>query len=177
MLFDTTDPAVINLVHHYAAILALPTEHLWLTTCRQTYAEWIGRRVPPAYGGAYCFIHTSGVHAVLINLARIDQKKQFAIEVVVAEELVHMRDHLDGDTRRHARHGHDRIAVRVAKLTGVSMEEIRSALIPPKRRPIKFVYQCPRCGVKVGRRKRGTWSCGRCAPRFNPHLVLRLVEQ
>jgi len=176
MLLETTNGAVIALVRHYVSLLGLPSENLWVTTSRAAYATWIGRRVPSAYGGAYCFIVRHGVHAILINVARIDLQKPYALEVVVAEELLHMRDHLDGDTRRHAHHGHDRIARRVAELTGVSQEEIRSVLIPPTRRPVRYVYQCPSCKVRVGRRKRGTWSCGRCASRFDPRLVLRLVD-
>lgn len=177
MLLDTRDNPVIALVRRYASLLALPAENLWVTTSRATYAAWIGRRVPSAYGGAYCFIARHGVHAILINLARIDLEKSYALEVVVAEELLHMRDHLDGDMRRHSHHGYDRIARRVAELTGVSPEKIRSVLIPPKRRAVRYVYQCPSCKVRVGRRKQGTWSCGRCASRFDPRLVLRLVDE
>lgn len=176
MLLETTDASVISLVHQYVSRLELPSNHLWVTTSRSVYAGWIGRRVPSAYGGAYCYISGRGVHAVLINLARIDLDKPFAVEVVVAEELLHMRDHLDGDTRRHARHGYDRIAARVAALTGVSLEELRAALLPPHRRPLRYVYQCPRCAIRIGRRRRGTWSCGRCASQFDHRLVLRLVE-
>lgn len=176
MLLDTQDASLMVLVHRYVALLDLPTDRLRVTTSRAVYAQWIRRRVPSAYGGAYCFVRGRGLHAVLVNMARIDQEKPFAVEVVVAEELLHMRDHLDGDTRRHAHHGYDRIALRVAELTGVSLEEIRSALIPPNRRPVRYVYQCPRCQVRIGRRKRGTWSCGRCASRFDPRLVLHLVD-
>ncbi len=177
MILDTVDDAVIFHVHRYVSILELPSDNLWITTSRHTYAEWIGRKVPSAYGGAYCFIRKRGIHAVLVNLPRIDREQRCAIEIVVAEELVHMRDQLDGDRRRHAHHGHDRIAVRVAHLTGASMEEVRSALIPPRRRPLRYTYECPKCGTRVGRRVRGTWSCGRCASRFDPHLVLRLVGE
>jgi predicted SprT family Zn-dependent metalloprotease len=93
---------------------------------------------------------------------------------VVAEELIHMRDHLDGDRRRHSHHGYDRIAVRVSDLTGASLEEIRSALLPVDRRPIRYVYECPQCRRQVGRRRKGTWSCGSCSPAFDRRFILRL---
>jgi ribosomal protein L37AE/L43A len=86
-----------------------------------------------------------------------------------------MRDHLDGDRRRHAKHGYDRIAHRVAALTGATLDEIRAALLPVRRRPPRFLYACPACHGRVARRLRGTWSCGRCSPVFDPRFRLRLV--
>jgi hypothetical protein len=88
-----------------------------------------------------------------------------------------MRDHLDGDHRRHAKHGYDRIAHRVAHVTGASLEEVRNCLIPSERRPFRYLYACPHCGLNVRRRRKGTWSCGRCAPRFDPRYVLQLVQE
>lgn len=170
------DDRVVALVEQYVKVLDLPTEHLRVTTDRAEYGAWLGRRVSSAYGGAYCFLHREGIHAVLINLERIDLAMPKALEVVVVEELVHMRDHLDGDHRRHAKHGHDRIARRVSHLTGATLDEIRSALIPVERRPYRYVYACPRCGVRVPRKRRGTWSCARCSPRFDARYVLRIVE-
>lgn len=167
---------VTSLVMSYVRRLALPTDQLWLTTDREVFASWLGRKVPSAYGGAYVYLRHLDVHAVLIHLERIDLDQPKALEVVVAEELVHMRDHLDGDRRRHAKHGYDRIAYRVAELTGASLDEIRNALIPVERRPYKYVYECPGCGARVMRRRRGTWSCGRCSPTFDRRFVLRIVE-
>lgn len=170
------DPALIGLIERYVDRLALPTERLWITTNRQAYGQRLGRRVPSSYGGAYCFLARENVHAVLINLERIDRTQPRALEIVVAEELLHMRDHLAGDHRRHARHGYDRIAHAVSALTGASLEELRSALIPVERRPARYRYACPGCGRQVMRRKRGTWSCGACSPTFDRRFVLRLVE-
>jgi ribosomal protein L37AE/L43A len=93
---------------------------------------------------------------------------------VVAEELLHMRDRLNGDLRRHAKHGYDRVAHRVSALTGATLEEIRASLVPPQQRPARYLYSCPTCGAQVPRQRRGTWSCGRCAPRFDPQFILRL---
>jgi hypothetical protein len=177
MQLDQCTPELTKLVRTYVAILALPGDALMVTTSRETYRRWIGRMVPSSYGGAYCYLPTSRQHAVLINLERIDQSQPRAVELVVAEELVHMRDRLDGDTRRHAHHGHDRIAHRVASLTGASLEEIRATLKPVARRPFKYVYACPSCGVQVKRRRRGTWSCGRCSPRFDKRFVMHVVQQ
>lgn len=171
------DPDVARLAEIYAERLSLPHDDLWITTDRSLYATWIGRRVPSAYGGAYCRLRRPAVHAVLVHVDRIDRTRPRALEIVVAEELVHMRDHLDGDYRRHAHHGHDRIARRVADLVGVTLEDVRSVLIPVSRRPLRYLYRCRSCGAEVRRRKRGTWSCGRCAPAFDRRYLLLLIEE
>ena len=170
------DPCVRPLVETYIQRLRLPVAALRVTTDRAVFGRWLGRRIPSSYGGAYVYLRRQRVHAVLINLERIDLEQPKALEVVVAEELVHMRDHLDEDHRRHAKHGYDRIAHRVAALTGATLEEVRSALLPVQRRPYRYVYGCPGCGQRVPRKKRGTWSCGQCAPTFDPRFLLQIVE-
>lgn len=177
MRLVAVDDETAALLEKYSARLRLPIARLAVTCDRSVYAGWLGRPVPSSYGGAYTFLRRPGVHAILINTRRIDLSRSRALEVVVAEELIHMRDWLDGDHRRHAHHGYDRIAHRVAALTGATLEEIRSSLIPVKRRPAKYIYACPGCGRHVPRRTRGRWSCGRCAPRFDERFVLRLVEE
>lgn len=176
MLLATDHPETIRLVAQYLERLSLPSDQLRLTTDRATYARWLGRRVEAAIGGAYAYLPKSGEHAILINLARIDLSRPMSLEIVVGEELVHMRDRLDGDTRRHAKHGHDRIAIRVAALTGTSLDDVRAALLPRPRRRLRYLYECPTCRTRVERRLRGTWSCGRCARRFDPRHTLRLIE-
>lgn len=174
--FEACDPSIVGLVKAYIRRLALPSDRLWVTTDRNVYSEWLHRRIPSSYGGAYCYLNDRGLHAVLINLERIDTARPRAVEVVVAEELIHMRDYLDGDHRRHARHGYDRVAYRVSELTGASLEEIRQALIPVKRRPYRYVYACPRCGIRLPRKKMGRWSCSRCSPHFDVRFILQVVE-
>ncbi len=177
MLLDVDHPETIRLIEHYVSRLALPTGKLRVTTNRTTFARWLGRRsIPAALGGAYAFLPRRGEHAVLVNLDRIDLSQPRALEIVVAEELVHMRDRLDGDLRRHAKHGYDRIAYRVADLTGASLDEVRSALLPVRRQPLRYVYACPTCDSRFERRVRGRWSCGRCAPAFDPRHLLALIE-
>lgn len=175
MVLDVEDEEARSLLAHYLQRLALPTADLRVTTDRATFGRWLGRPVGSAIGGAYAFLPRSGEHLVLVNLPRIDRAQPRALEIVVAEELLHMRDRLDGDLRRHAKHGHDRIAHRVAALTGASLADVQRCLLPVRRRPYRYVYGCPRCGLRVPRRVRGSWSCGRCAPRFEERYRLRLV--
>jgi hypothetical protein len=165
-----------QLLERYLALLGLPVDRLRVTTERRVFEGWLGRRVQASIGGAYTYVPRTREHLILINLARIDQSRPQSLEVVVVEELVHMRDRLDGDLRRHAKHGHDRIARRVSRLTGASLEAIRAALLPTARRPARFVYQCPQCGIAIPRRKTGIWSCGQCAPRFDARFILRLQQ-
>ena len=163
-------------LERYLTRLDLPRDRLFVTTERASFESWLGRRLRSSIGGAYWFNAKSGHHYILINLPRIDLSRPGALEVVVAEELVHMRDRLDGDLRRHAKHGDDRIAVRVSELTGASLDDIRAALLPVKRRPARFLYACPGCGTEFARQRRGRWSCGRCAPHFDARFVLQLVS-
>jgi len=171
------DDETLDLLRRYIERLNLPTTNLRVTTDRGVFAAWLGRRVRSSLGGAYVYLVHRGGHAILINLARIDRTQAKALEIVVAEELLHMRDFLDGDRRRHAKHGYDRIAHRVAALTGASLDDVRGCLLPIKRRPFRYLYGCLRCGLRVRRRVRGTWSCGRCSPSFDPALRLVLLEE
>lgn len=178
MTIESCDDRIPPALARYAAVLDLDTTALQVTTDRPTFARWIGRgRVSAAIGGAYCFVGHRGRHAILINLERLDLGRPYAIDVVVAEELVHMRDQIDGDTRRHAHHGYDRIAHRVSALTGVPLAGIRAALLPVQRRPFRYRYACPACGFQVMRRRAGTWSCSRCAPAFDRRYLMRIVER
>ena len=176
MVSEIDDPETRALLRRYLTRLDLPADCLKATTDRRRFEEWLGRPVRASIGGAYVYLARTREHAILINLPRIDRAQPRALEVVVAEELIHMRDHLDGDRRRHAKHGYDRIAHRVAALTGATLEEIRGALLPVERRRLRYVYACPACDARVERRSRGVWSCGRCARRFDPRFTLRLVE-
>lgn len=170
------DPSVSAHLQHYVAKLGLEREPLWITTSRSEFERALGRRVGSSIGGAFVFHPTRACHLILINLARIDTRKPRAVEVVVAEELVHMRDWIDGDRRRHAKHGHDRIAHRVSQITGASLEEIRDCLLPVARRQFRYLYRCPGCRRAIERKRRGTWSCARCSPRFDPRFVFELVR-
>ena len=163
-----------ELLERYVALLGLPIDCLRVTTERRVFEGWLGRRVRASIGGAYAHDPRTGNHLVLINLRCIDLSRPRSLEVVVAEELVHMRDRLDGDVRRHGKHGHDRIAHRVSSLTGATLEEIRASLLPVTKRPARYHYGCPNCGITIPRQKKGTWSCGQCAPQFEARFILRL---
>lgn len=167
---------VIELLERYQVRLDLQNAPLLVTCDKRLFEQWIGRRVASAIGGAYVYHPLHKHHLILINLARIDHQQPQGIEIVVAEELLHMRHWLDGDRRRHARHGYDRIAIQVADLVGCSLEDVRSALLPSTRRPYRYRYQCPTCRRTVLRRKTGVWSCGSCARSFDRRHVMQLVE-
>lgn len=158
----------------YVRFFGLEHCRLWMTTERIAFQARLGRRVDASIGGAFVYQRATKTHLVLINLERIDREQPRSLEIVVAEEFMHMRDWIDGDRRRHAKHGYDRIAVRVAELTGATMEEVRSCLLPKERRPHRYLYRCPGCKRTVHRRKKGTWSCARCSPTFDPRFVLVL---
>lgn len=175
MLCDAVDDEVRRLVDQYVARLSLPTEHLAVTTDRAIFARWLGRRISASLGGAYVYLSAQNRHAILINLPRIDRTRSKSVEIVVAEELIHMRDRLDGDQRRHAKHGYDRIAHRVAALTGATLEEVRHCLLPVRRQPVRYLYVCPGCRRQIQRRRRGTWSCATCSPVYDARYRLQLV--
>ncbi len=164
-------------IERYAALLGVEREAALVTTSKQQFETWLGRRVSSSLGGAYVFSRRLNRHLILINLPRLNPASPRAVELVVAEELIHLRDWTIGDRRRHAKHGYDRIAHEVSRLTGATLDEIRSVLLPPAQRPFKWHYACPGCGITVPRRRRGTWSCARCSPTFDRRFVLRLVGE
>ncbi|MCA9859604.1 MAG: hypothetical protein KC438_07775 [Thermomicrobiales bacterium] len=177
MILDTNDDRVEAYVERYIAKLSLPTEDLWITTNRKTYNDWVGRRVGGSIGGAYVYHPGRGKHLILINLKRINLSQPKSLEIVVCEELLHMRHRIDGDRRRHAKHGYDRIAVQVSQLTGASMDEVRSCIKPTRRRSPKYIYACPKCKVEIPRSRTGVWSCGRCSPTFDRRFQLQIVRR
>lgn len=166
---------VLDLMLTYGEAFDLLQHPLQFTTSRVVFGRWLGRRIPSSYGGAYVYLSHSGTHAILINLERIDHRREKSLEIVVAEELMHMRDWLDGDRRRHAKHGHDRIAHRVAHATGASIEDVRKALIPVKPRQYRYIYSCPNCGHQVPRKRKGTWACRPCYNATGRKHVLQLT--
>lgn len=171
----STPQSVTELMLQYGELFNLLHEPLLITTSRRVFGRWLGRRIPSSYGGAYVYLTHSSTHAILINLERIDHSREKSLEIVVAEELMHMRDWLDGDRRRHAKHGHDRIALRVAHLTGASMDDVRSALVPIQPRQYRYIYQCPNCGHQVPRKRRGKWACRPCYNATGRKHVLQLT--
>lgn len=170
------DDRILPFLHHYTDRLQLPTDDLWVTDNRQTYNDWVGRRVGGSIGGAYVYHPGRKKHLILINVRRIDLSQPKSLEVVVCEELLHMRHRIGGDRRRHAKHGHDRIAVQVSELTGATMDEVRTCVKPVKRRSPKYIYACPTCNMEVPRSRTGVWSCGRCSPTFDRRFELQLVR-
>jgi hypothetical protein len=175
--FIDCDTAVQELCGRWSERLDLAGERLQITTSRRRFELWLGRRVDARIGGAYAFVPGTKTHIVLINLPRIDTAQPKAVELVVCEELLHMRHRLDGDHRRHAKHGYDRIAHQVATLTDSTLDEVRSVLIPQSKRPYRYRYECPTCRTSILRRKRGVWSCSRCSPTFSRKHQFVLVEE
>jgi hypothetical protein len=106
-------------------------------------------------------------------------------EVTVAHELIHLRDRVQGQPRRHHCHGNDAIALDEALITGRDPEALRVQLREETERreaalraarPYRYLYLCPNCGkeyYRVRKYARPT-SCGKCDSRFNPNFELRL---
>jgi hypothetical protein len=172
-----SDIAAKTLLEQYFARLDLNAHSARATDDRAVFQCWLGRRVSAQIGGAYVHLPREKTHLILINLPRINMAQPKALEIVVAEEALHMRDWIDGDHRRHAKHGFDRIAFRVAEMTGATLDEVRTCLLPAERRAFKYEYACPKCGVIIRRRLKGVWSCRRCAPRFDRSCVFQLVRE
>ena len=172
-----TPQAVKQLMEQYGRLFHLLAQPLQVTTSRRVFGRWLGRRIPSSYGGAYVYLSHKKTHAILINLERIDHSGEKSLEVVVAEELIHMRDWLAGDRRRHARHGHDRIAVRVSQVTGASMDEIRNALVPVQPRGYRYVYSCPNCGRSMKRKRTGKWACRPCWEQTGHKYLLQVTQE
>ena len=164
-------------MERYGAMFRLLEQPLLITTSRRVFGRWLGRRIPSSYGGAYVYLSHRSEHAILINLERIDHRQPKSLEIVVAEELMHMRDWLDGDRRRHARHGHDRIAVRVSQVTGATMDELRTALIPVQPREYRYLYTCPNCGRSMKRKRTGNWACRPCWQQSGRKYLLRVTDE
>ncbi|MEJ7838606.1 MAG: hypothetical protein WKF81_07305 [Thermomicrobiales bacterium] len=175
MQIEDCDPRVIGLVESYLEKLGLPNEHLAVTSSRVVFSRWLGRSIPFRIGGAYSMHPKTKQNRVFVHLDRLDLAVPFAIEVVVAEELIHMRDHLRGDFRRHSHHGHDRIAWEVERISGFTPEQQRSIFGRRTVRLFQYLYECPKCRMMIPRRRRGTWSCRQCSGRFNRDLILREV--
>jgi ribosomal protein L37AE/L43A len=165
------DPRVVDLVIEYVARLELPHEHLSITTSRTVFSDWIGRTMPFRIGGAYAMHPVTRQHLILVHLERLNLDKPWAIEVVVAEELIHMRDHLRGDYRRHSHHGHDRIAVEVARITGFTPEQQRDIFGERTVLPYRHFYQCPKCHTIIIRKRRGRWGCRACQGRYRKQFL------
>ncbi len=173
MSFFTRDAETRLLADRYCRRLEIEGISCWLTTERHVFERWLGRPIASSYGGAYVYDERVARHLILINLARIDRAQPRAVEIVVAEELLHLRDRLDGDLRRHAKHGYDRIACRLATLVGVPVEEVRSCLVPIRRRPYRYMFRCSRCAWSVPRKKRGRWACPVCWRQHGKRILLR----
>jgi hypothetical protein len=175
--FFEADGEIQRLASHYANVLNVEDQPVWITASRPLFEQWIGRKVGSSLGGAYIYSSRKRRHLILVNRARLNPELPIAAELVVAEELIHLRDWVIGDRRRHAKHGHDRIAHEVARITGASLDDIRNCLVPTRQLPYRWIYRCPGCGMLVKRKRKGTWSCARCASRFDPRYVLQLVGE
>jgi predicted SprT family Zn-dependent metalloprotease len=108
-----------------------------------------------------------------------------SIEVTVAHELIHLADRVNGTPRRHRHHGYDSIAVDEAAVTGYPVDELRQLLheestrrerLRRERRPIRYYYECPRCGKEYPRARRYSQSvsCSSCDKSYNPMFRLML---
>ncbi|CAN5661122.1 hypothetical protein BH09CHL1_BH09CHL1_33870 [soil metagenome] len=175
--FFEADEEIQALARRYAALLEIEHQPTWITGSKALFEDWIGRKIGSSLGGAYVYSRRRRRHLILINRPRLNPELPIATELVVAEELIHLRDWVIGDRRRHSKHGYDRIAHEVARVTGASLDDIRNCLKPTRQLPFRWIYRCPGCGMMVKRKRKGIWSCARCANRFDPRFVLQLVGE
>lgn len=229
-------------LEHYWQKLRLPRDaaaRLAVTTDRQEFAQWTGRRLNPLALGCYCFlpnVSSNGevsdddqpaemLNAELIShppappstrqqptLPGFDAAPRDAaataaqpaltndyrhlifiepdlmpisIEVTVAHELIHLRDRVSGNPRKHRCHGFDAIFRDEAAVTARDPEFLRAQLREETirreaavrlERPYRYMYVCPVCRREYPRVRRYARpvSCGRCDRHYNMAFLLEL---
>lgn len=198
--------AVGEWLDYYWRKLQLPEpelSHLAITQERREFTRWTGKRLNTMALGCYCYLPppVASRRALLAHLPASEAKvaasghrhlifvepdmQPRSIEVTVAHELIHLADRINGTPRRHRHHGYDSIAADEAAVTGYSLEELRCLLNEESqrldaqrraRRPIRYLYECPRCGKEYPRTRRYSQavSCSSCDKRYNPLFRLRL---
>lgn len=238
-----TSAEVAQWLEHYWHKLNLPHEaaaRLAVTTDRQEFAVWTGRRLNPLALGCYCYLpnasggeaeigcgqgapqlnseptapvtstatrrlqpalpgfdppsaaQVSPAEATLISDYRHlifvePDLLPVNIEVTVAHELIHLRDRVTGNPRKHRCHGYDAISVDEAVLTERDPEFLRAQLREETHRreaalravrPYRYIYVCPVCKREYPRVRRYSRpvSCGRCDRHYNLAFVLELRD-
>ena len=74
----------------------------------------------------------------------------------------------------------DKGAVRAAEILDDGQDRVEArqgvviSLLPVKRREVRYLYRCPGCQRSIERKRRGIWSCARCAPRFDQRYIFVL---
>jgi len=96
----------------------------------------------------------------LVEAAPLTTLLPASAEVTVAHELIHLRDRVQGQPRRHRCHGNDAIALDEALITGRDPEALRVQLREETERreaalraarPYRYLYSCPHCDKKYFR--------------------------
>lgn len=190
-------------LEHYWLKLALPQQEqvlLAITQDRREFMNWTGKRLNLMALGCYCYLpaptvqrkqkaaewaqHTTHRHLIFVE----PEMQPQSIEVTMAHELIHLADRVHGTPRRHRHHGYDAIAADEAVITGYDIEHLRVLLhdesvkreqLRHARRPIRYLYVCPRCGKEYPRTKKYSQvvSCGSCDKLYNPHFHLLLARE
>lgn len=199
---------VVAWLDYYWHKLQLPERelsHLAITQERREFTRWSGKRLNALALGCYCYLPPAvSRRALLAPLPTAELKRTVpghrhlifiepdmqprAIEVTVAHELIHLADRINGTPRRHRHHGYDSIAADEAAVTGYTLEELRRLLNEESQRrdarrrasrPIRYLYECPRCGKEYPRTRRYSQavSCSSCDKRYNPLFRLRLKAE
>jgi len=107
-----------------------------------TRIEWSSRM---RCAGSYC---------IRERLIRMGQKYHEIFPEEVIDTLKHEMIHI-------IHHNHDRAFKKEAARVGASL---RARSHPSLRKPPKFVYVCPKCGIEYARQKRLVMaSCGKCS--------------
>jgi predicted SprT family Zn-dependent metalloprotease len=190
-------------LEHYWQKLALPLQEqalLAITQDRREFTCWTGKRLNLMVLGCYCYLPAtcaqykqpaaqefqslSHRHLIFIE----PEMQPQSIEVTVAHELIHLADRIHGTPRRHRHHGYDAIATDEAAITGYDIEQLRALLHEESvkreqarraRRPIRYLYVCPRCGKEYLRARKYSQvvSCGSCDKLYNPQFRLLLARE
>ncbi len=151
----------------------VPSARTGLPTVEELYRlfdyynwKYFGGKLPKVRIEYSTRMNAAGSYSINRKLIRIGRKYHELFPEDVEDTLKHEMIHI-------IHHHHDAAFKKEADRVGASL---RAREHPALRRPPKFIYECPGCGMEYPRQKRLVMaSCGKCSKgrRFDPRFKLR----